>query len=660
MAHTSEIEKLEQRWRDNPQSRHFAPLADAYRKTGQFDRAIEVLSVGLEQHPAYASAHIVLGRTRMDMGQPAEAEAAFRRVLELDGENVIAIRALAEISEADNRLEEAEHWLNYLLSIDAGNEDAREQLGNVTVRRSRQAAVPEVPPEDEPAAEAEAPVAEDEAPVEGGEPSVEDEGVAEPVALEEVQEAETMQFVASSGEEAGEIEPEEALPIESAADQLVPEPIDLQEEPEEPAIDHWADSPESPEAPAPPFELGVERQEDIVLRPLGSSEFQAPDASQDLAPTAGPDATGETPEAGEAPAPPAPPALPAWASEERWGEDQWASLREPPGPAASEPPGSMEPADAFAGEPWEDGSPEAGMWTSLSEPGAVVGTDAEAVEEMAAPESGPDLAAAAGPRASRAEPTSPETPPERTMLSESAALQKIEEAPLAPPPPRPEPESGGRRHLEDERAAAGAPLTEPELVVTQSMGDVYAAQGHRREALQVYRRLLERTPGDAALRRKIDALSEPAVPPPAPVAHAARETGGQSVRDYFHALLTQASSGGAEPAESAAPEGPGSSTPDEAFAGEQGMSGAPTRPAAEPISLSDIFGEDSSPVPPVMPSGEEEEEEGTRSGLSFDEFFGDTPPPRPEGRPRPRAARLSQAEQDDLEQFHNWLKGLKR
>ena len=43
MAATSEIEKLERRYAENPDGRFFAPLADAYRKAGQVDRALEVV-----------------------------------------------------------------------------------------------------------------------------------------------------------------------------------------------------------------------------------------------------------------------------------------------------------------------------------------------------------------------------------------------------------------------------------------------------------------------------------------------------------------------------------------------------------------------------------------------------------------------------------------
>jgi len=66
LAYTSEIEKLERRWLENPKGRNFAPLADAYRKAGEIDRAIDLCKSGLELHPDYVSAHIVYGRCLID------------------------------------------------------------------------------------------------------------------------------------------------------------------------------------------------------------------------------------------------------------------------------------------------------------------------------------------------------------------------------------------------------------------------------------------------------------------------------------------------------------------------------------------------------------------------------------------------------------------
>lgn len=131
MAALSEIEKLEARYAENPDGRYFAPLADAYRKAGQLDRALEVVTAGLVKHPDYLSAHIVLARCHLDKKDDAAAQASFEKVLALDGENIIALKALADIAERGARYDDARRWLMKLLAVDSMNSEAEEQLNRL-------------------------------------------------------------------------------------------------------------------------------------------------------------------------------------------------------------------------------------------------------------------------------------------------------------------------------------------------------------------------------------------------------------------------------------------------------------------------------------------------------------------------------------------------
>ena len=150
MAYTSEIEKLEARYRENPKGRNFAPLADAYRKAGLIDNAIELCQAGLQLHPDYVSGHIVHGRCLVDKKDDTGAEAVFRKVLDLDPENILALKVLAEISERNDRFDQAVEWLNRLLLADPMNGEAAEGLSRVRGKAGAQAAAP--PPAEEPVA----------------------------------------------------------------------------------------------------------------------------------------------------------------------------------------------------------------------------------------------------------------------------------------------------------------------------------------------------------------------------------------------------------------------------------------------------------------------------------------------------------------------------
>lgn len=125
---TTEIEKLERRWQENPNGLTFAPLAEAYRKNGALERALELLDTGLAHHPGYVPAHIVRGRCHLDSGERALAELDFLCVAELDPENVIALKALADLAEEEGRTSDAIRRLESLLEIDRNNDEAESQL----------------------------------------------------------------------------------------------------------------------------------------------------------------------------------------------------------------------------------------------------------------------------------------------------------------------------------------------------------------------------------------------------------------------------------------------------------------------------------------------------------------------------------------------------
>ena len=585
MAYTSEIDKLERRHRENPDGRTFAPLADAYRKAGDVPRALEILKTGLQLHPDYLSASIVLGRCHLDLGDLPSAETAFRRVLDLDKENVIAIKALADITERQARFDESEHWLNYLLSIDGSNDEARNQLqrlAGVRDQHSRLSAPLDQPDEAEGAEESSEPV------------------TAPTPALGDLDTVEIAPVAGLRADPLPEPEPEPVAEVEPEPEPE-PEPLVMAEEAVEDAtlsivkderadktateFDLQEDPMEDTPAARTDFDVGVERHEEIVLRPSSSSEFQAPSDAELL---------GERTSASFTP---------------RFEEDA-------PAPERPEEPGE-EIAQVVSPEDLWQAHPEDATAAELP------------VEEAPVPT------------------------PEPVAYHE----------PAAEPEPEPEPEfvPDAESEPEMEATAPAADLGQP--VVTETIGDLYAAQGHHAQALDVYRQLLDRTPGDQRLTEKIDDLESRRSAARSPArGFAAAETGGQSVRSYFGDLLSaRLPDSNGSPAETVEPQ---SSEPastgfmEEAFQtdDEAPVSGEPTRPASGPLSLSAIFGEDPSPVPPVV-SGPETEEAKPQAS-HFDEFFGERPTSQ-STTTRARSVRL-ETDQDDLEQFHKWLKGLKR
>lgn len=125
---SDEIQRFEEQYRRQPDTLVFARLADAYRKAGQPERALAVLEDGLLRHPDYPSGHIVRARTLRDLGRVDETLESFRRVLELDGGNLVAIMELAGLADERGDADEALHWYGQLVQIDPTNLEARRRL----------------------------------------------------------------------------------------------------------------------------------------------------------------------------------------------------------------------------------------------------------------------------------------------------------------------------------------------------------------------------------------------------------------------------------------------------------------------------------------------------------------------------------------------------
>lgn len=125
-SHREEIAKLEALYAGNPGGRVFVHLAEAYRKAGEHERARRILDEGLARHSDSASGYVVLGRVLADMQITTEAESAFRRVLELDGGNLVALRWLGDLARQAGRNADAALHYRELLIRNPSNEEVRD------------------------------------------------------------------------------------------------------------------------------------------------------------------------------------------------------------------------------------------------------------------------------------------------------------------------------------------------------------------------------------------------------------------------------------------------------------------------------------------------------------------------------------------------------
>jgi len=595
MAYSREIEKLERQFAENPR-RFAAPFADALRKSADVPRALEVIQVGLELNPDYIPASVILGRCHLDLGDDLGAEAAFSRVLDLDKENVIALKSLADIMERQERHEEAVSFLTYLLEVDRSNDEAREQLARL---EARPAAPP--PAREEPRAQA----------VEAAEPPVAEAPgpdlteFVEPTALWEppvdAAEAPISSWVEPTAvDPPAEVDaPPSILEDDRGADQVTP--LDGLEGVAMEGADDLATG-----------SFFVEREEEIVLTGSLGTDYQVRNDAEDLLEHALEGVQEEILED----------------DEEAPAEEEAFAVAQPATTESDEVEATIDEADAPEEEPDSDPGPSALEEEAPLEWAMHIGEQREFVP---------------------AHLHSEVHPPD----SFDAAIEGI--APV-------DEDAAG----EDEAASGAEEETEVDgdqlLVVTESMAELYASQGHAGEALGVYRILYDRNPDNERLRLRIQdleaALAAEAGANATP-SYAASVTGGRAVTEFLGAML------GARPAhvETPVPPAPPETAPLEDSAEESSeeavASGAPTRPAVDRLSLGAVFGEDPSPVPPAENAGAPDKADAA-PGFSFDDFFGGGAAPG--GKAPAASARTSRAgdTEDDLDQFHVWLQSLKR
>ncbi len=342
MAYQSELEKLKRRYEEKP-SQWFAALAEEHRRAGDIELALQIVRGVLEKRSNYVSGHIVLARCLLDRGEDEEAQQQLERVLELDGENVIALRVLSEIAERLGDPIGARGWVDRLLEVDPMNEEAQlmvSRLADVVAATSEPPSGPDQAASEEESA-----------------PSP-----AEPAAPQE------------------ESPPSPLSPLPSPAEPEAPEGLEVSQEesppsPAEPEVLEGLEVPQEEPAPSP--------AEPEVLEGLAASQ-EEPEASQEeslpslVEPAA---AEEESPPSPLSPLPsPAEPAAPAITRAE---VEHDTPLELSPEAGVGPPPEDLIGVQVDRPEPIElVGGP--GMVVGQNQAGELVGRDDEEMGEPAA------------------------------------------------------------------------------------------------------------------------------------------------------------------------------------------------------------------------------------------------------------------------------------
>ena len=610
MAYQSEIEKLEQRYHENPQQ-WFAALADSYRKVGDLDLALEVVRGGLEKRPNYASGHIVLGRCLLDKQVPEEAALSFEQVLELDAENIIALKSLGDIAEQKSDFTGAKQWLTRLLDIDPMNEEARESIERIGDAETALPEEEETPESEESGAEEAVPEA----------PAIEPGAAWATEAMAEIDRGETAPAEPSAVAEAEADEPAETEPQPPAEEPAVAEqPVVEAESPpvgdEGFAIERtsWDDSQGAAALEAPSEETagvfgdesGTEaKDEPATIEPIEGLEATAAEPVEVAE-------TVETVETVESTTPPeggqvrlaGDLEVVSFDEELSWGagDSQSAAISGEDLLETEAQHEDLAPAVEFLGDPeavvareelearegGEEGEGDVAAEVVAVEeevPAAAAWTDEPAGSEPSAPavlerpaealglDDYPAVAEGATAEAAWTdEPADPEPvesaevfeATERGEVAEVAATSEAEEVvPVGTAEPDEPAWAAGSNDLPlimpEDVTPRAEEAGEMEPVVTETMAEVYAKQGLYEQARETYEKLLQQRPGDPALEQKLAEISQQVdteVAGDTSSRFSISATGGESAVAFLQSVFQTGTAVEAEPAPQVEPAAP--------------------------------------------------------------------------------------------------------
>lgn len=127
-ATLSAIRRYEERLTRDPTSLAFAPLADAYRKTGRVQDAIRLCREGLERFPHYVTARLILAKALLDEGNPDGALSEVRAILEASPHEAQAHRLAGDLYRRAGALVDAVGHLEQAVRLDPGDRESRALL----------------------------------------------------------------------------------------------------------------------------------------------------------------------------------------------------------------------------------------------------------------------------------------------------------------------------------------------------------------------------------------------------------------------------------------------------------------------------------------------------------------------------------------------------
>jgi tetratricopeptide (TPR) repeat protein len=139
---TTEITKLTERIAKDPKSKLFVPLAEEYKKSGDIEMAIQVLTDGLRSNPGYVTARSFLGRLLLDKGDLTGAQNELEEVIKAIPDNLLAQRKLGDLYVLQGRGSDALQRYKAAYTLNPADKELPSLLADLEAGRDISARIP--------------------------------------------------------------------------------------------------------------------------------------------------------------------------------------------------------------------------------------------------------------------------------------------------------------------------------------------------------------------------------------------------------------------------------------------------------------------------------------------------------------------------------------
>jgi tetratricopeptide (TPR) repeat protein len=128
---TDDLRTLRAQLRRNPASLAFLELAEALRRRGRLDEALDVARVGLDRHPDRDEARDLCARILADQGNVVQARIVWAALRDRNPRHIGALKGLAYIAFRAGDLDEALELLENALAVDPTDDSVVRALQTV-------------------------------------------------------------------------------------------------------------------------------------------------------------------------------------------------------------------------------------------------------------------------------------------------------------------------------------------------------------------------------------------------------------------------------------------------------------------------------------------------------------------------------------------------